>query len=87
MFSVPVMGMSCIFCCRTLVHLNQSYRPREGYELHLTILKLLKKIVCSYRPREGYELHPKLATFVLLQSKEVIVPVRGMSCIGKSKQT
>ena len=33
-----------------------SYRPREGYELHLELQNFTPMAYC-YRPREGYVLH------------------------------
>ena len=58
------------------------FRPREGYELHHSIIRsLLKCSLLCYRPREGYELHHFISRLVADKAENVIVPVRGMSCI------
>ena len=41
-----------------LISYSKSYRPREGYELHLCPPTLPHPTFLRYRPREGYELHP-----------------------------
>ena len=86
-FFVPVRGMSCIWALKFVpTNAPFCYRPREGYELHHEELKgVANALKYSYRPREGYELHRKNCS--CWKSVFVIVPVRGMSCIGKSKQT
>ena len=80
---VPVRGMSCIsFTGSRASPQVESYRPREGYELHpLSSSFTIWERIERYRPREGYELHRTGSSSPSLIFWNVIVPVRGMSCI------
>ena len=74
-------GKSCINSELSLLTSRLSgYRPREGYELHLKLkIEMCDEPKIGYRPREGYELHHVAGQAGFRY--QVIVPVRGMSCI------
>ena len=81
---VPVRGMSCIQRGGSLRPRPRGYRPREGYELHHRDAGCTFPRI-GYRPREGYELHRERFLLKLGVVPNVIVPVRGMSCIVKTQ--